>query len=96
MFKNFFRKIAKNRKICAEKNGNYWIKNHVDSTRYKIIFIRGIYQQVFEVNFSTSQNRCKPQQLWLTADYTKSILGLLEGTVNPYVGWADEVGMLCV
>ena len=86
MLKKFFRKIAKNRKICAEKNGNYWIKNHVESSRYKIIFIRGIYEQIFEVIFSTLQNRRKPQLLWLTADFNKSILRPLEGTVNPYVG----------
>lgn len=61
VLKNFFRKIAKNHKICAEKNGNYWIKNHVDSTRYKIIFIPELYEQNFEANFSTLQNRCKPQ-----------------------------------
>ncbi len=93
MFKKFFRKIAKNRKICAEKNGNYWIKNHVELARYKIIFIRGIYEQIFEVIFLISQNRRKPQWPWLAADLYKSILEPLEGTVNPYVRtvWGVEV-----
>ena len=49
--KIFSVKLQKNHKICAEKNGNYWIKNHVDSARYKIIFIPELYKQIFEVIF---------------------------------------------